>query len=129
MAELQVGPFGHEPATIDMRRVLYIGAILAVSLLVVVTVLYFVLRPDIMLHPVPIVAKPDAIPPARGLPPDPDSDLATLRAKHHALLSSYAWMDSTHAIARIPIERAMTIYVQEHAPQDSPVAKSTVRTK
>jgi hypothetical protein len=43
----------------------------------------------------------------------PHSDLVALLQQEKALLSSYAWTDSTHGAARIPIERAMAIYVQE----------------
>jgi hypothetical protein len=43
----------------------------------------------------------------------PHSDLVALLQQQEALLSSYAWTDSTHGTARIPIERAIAIYVQE----------------
>ena len=73
------------------------------------------------------------IPPVPRLQVHPHSDLVALLQQEKALLSSYAWTDSTHGAARIPIERAIAIYVQEQrkkqatTPSTSPVKTQETR--
>ncbi len=43
----------------------------------------------------------------------PASDLAAYRAEKERVLESYGWVDREHGIVRIPIERAMALYVQQ----------------
>ena len=50
-------------------------------------------------------------PPAPGLQANPDEEWHQVRAKAEALLDNYAWVDGTHARARIPIDRAMALTV------------------
>jgi hypothetical protein len=63
--------------------------------------------------------QPAVLPPAPRLQPHPDNDLTALREEKRALLDSYMWTDKSHRFARIPIERAMQIYVgkQERKPR------------
>ena len=42
----------------------------------------------------------------------PGGDLEALRSQKRALLSQWDWTDSSHRFARIPIERAMSLYAQ-----------------
>jgi hypothetical protein len=52
------------------------------------------------------------------LPPDPrleinePADLARMRAEEDARLTSYAWVDKTAGVVRIPVERAMELLVE-----------------
>ncbi|MGH8212015.1 MAG: hypothetical protein ACREPP_02150 [Rhodanobacteraceae bacterium] len=108
-------PFGHEPSAIAVRRVLIIGAILALVALTSVLVLHFVLRDWVMPRHAGLVLRPDLIPPEPRLQPSPQNDLAEFRAQKEALLSGYAWVDVSHTYARIPVTRAMQIYAQQHA--------------
>ena len=112
-------PFGHEPSAIAVRRVLVIGVILALVVLTSVVVLHFVLRDLVMPDHAQAVLRPGAIPPEPRLQSSPQDDLAAFRAQKEARLSSYAWIDASHAHARIPIARAMRIYVQQRAQPSS----------
>lgn len=115
-------PFGHEPSGIDTRRVLVVGACLALLVLACVISLHFVLRDLVAPQHAGVMIRPAPIPPQPRLQPNPQNDLAVLRAQKEALLSGYAWNGSSHQFARIPIERAMQIYAQQHA---SPPASAT----
>ena len=51
-------------------------------------------------------------PPIQGnvtLQPDPGEDIRALTVEKRRLLEGYAWIDRDRTIARIPIERAMSI--------------------
>jgi hypothetical protein len=51
-------------------------------------------------------------PPIAGpvtLQPAPAGDIATLRSEKRRILSTYAWIDRSRGIARVPIDRAMTL--------------------
>ncbi|WP_428484792.1 hypothetical protein [Rhodopila sp.] len=50
-------------------------------------------------------------PPAPGLQANPADELRQQRAREGALLHGYAWLDSNHTRARIPIDRAMALTV------------------
>ncbi|HVU82594.1 MAG TPA: hypothetical protein VHD89_11365, partial [Rhodanobacteraceae bacterium] len=63
------------------------------------------------------------------LQPHPQTDLAKFRAQKEALLSGYAWVDAQHDYARIPIQRAMQIYVQEHARENAAPASASSGAK
>ena len=108
-------PFGHEPSAIAVRRVLVIGAILALVVLTSVVVLHFVLRDLVIPNYPQAVLRPGAIPPEPRLQPSPQGDLAVFRAQKEALLSGYGWTNASHTYARIPIARAMQIYARQHA--------------
>jgi hypothetical protein len=108
-------PFGHEPAAIATRRVLATGGVLALVVIGIVIVLHFALRNAAMPNHAAVAIRPAPIPPPPRLQPSPQEDLAQLRADKARLLSHYAWTDAAHHYARIPISRAMEIYVQQHA--------------
>lgn len=57
---------------------------------------------------------------AARLQRDPARDLAQLRARHQQILTSTAWVDREAGTARIPIERAMDMLVQEGWPEGAP---------
>lgn len=110
-------PFGHEPSAIATRRVLTTGGALALIVIGVVIVLHFALRNAAMPNHAAVAIRPAPIPPPPRLQPSPEEDLAQLRAEKTRLLSYYAWTDSAHHYAHIPISRAMEIYVQQHSSQ------------
>lgn len=112
-------PFGHEPSAIATRRVLATGGVLALIVVGIVIVLHFALRNAAMPYHAQVAIRPAPIPPPPRLQPSPENDLAQLRAQKARLLSYYAWTDSAHRYAHIPISRAMEIYVQRHASQSS----------
>lgn len=55
------------------------------------------------------------VPPAPRLQSAPRKDLERLRAEEDAVLSSYGWVDPSAGVARIPIERAMTLWAERAA--------------
>jgi hypothetical protein len=113
MAKAPLRPFGHEPPAIAAGRVLWIAGVVAALVLIIIAVLYWVVQRDMIPRVARLTEAAAAIPPAPRLQAHPHSDLVALLRQQEALLSSYAWADSTHGAARIPIERAMAIYVQE----------------
>jgi hypothetical protein len=125
VAESQLRPFGHEPTAIAARRVLWVGAVVAALVLIIIAVLYQIVQRDMIPRVARLTQRAGAIPPAPRLQTHPHSDLVALLQQEKALLSSYAWTDSTHGAARIPIERAMAIYVQEQGKKKQATAAST----
>lgn len=114
MAEMEK-PFGHEPDAIDYRTILICTGIFAVIVIGVVLGLRAILNGAVMPDYTQVAARPGQVPPKPRLQPHPQADLAEFRAQKEALLSGYAWTDAQHDYARIPIQRAMQIYVQRHA--------------
>jgi len=49
----------------------------------------------------------------------PSQDIAAYRAEKNRLLHAYAWVDRPQGIVRIPIERAMSLLVQQQAAKAS----------
>jgi hypothetical protein len=104
----------HESPAISVVTVLRIGAVLGVVVLAIAAILLFARH--VVFPRQPLAVKTAArIPPAPRLQARPELDLAALREKAHADLSTYAWLDAAHAFARIPVQRAIDIYVQQHA--------------
>ena len=58
-------------------------------------------------------------PPGPRLQARPEEEMATLRAGEDAILDTYAWEDEAGGIARVPIERAITIMVGDSGPTES----------
>lgn len=118
MAELHEAPFGHEPPGVATRRV--VGVVLGIGVLIAIALvlLWLALTHWVMPEHAQLKTQPAVLPPAPRLQPTPDRDLAALRAEKKALLEHYAWTDKSHRFARIPIGRAMQMYVgeQKHRP-------------
>jgi hypothetical protein len=59
-----------------------------------------------------LAAEPERTPPLAAMPPPPRLDpqlaraLAALRAREHARLASWGWVDRKRGIARIPVDEA-----------------------
>ena len=66
--------------------------------------------------------EPIEMPAGRSLPAgprlqvNPDRDIERLRAAEKAHLASYAWVDPTAGVVRIPIDRAMQMVAAGHVP-------------
>lgn len=107
-------PFGCEPSGIAVRRILTLGAVLAVG--VIITVISVRLVVERQLEPARARnARTGLIPPPPRLQAHPPEDLAALRAQKLTLLESWGFTDGNRQFAHIPIERAMAIYAQQHA--------------
>lgn len=60
-----------------------------------------------------VVPDTAALPPAPNLEADPSSSLGLLRAREDAVLNTYGWTDSARGLARVPVERAMELYLEK----------------
>jgi hypothetical protein len=56
-------------------------------------------------------------PPGPLLQTDPAKEMEELRAEEDAILGSYGWVDEAGGIARIPIDRAITLIVESGMPE------------
>ncbi len=105
---------GYEPDDLQVRTLLGIAATVLISLLVVVTVAWWLtgwfsrITPgaDRGATPAPVAA------PQPHLQPQPQLDLARHRAAKLRLLTGYAWIDRKDGTVRISIERAMDLMAQ-----------------
>ncbi len=79
--------------------------------------------------PVLPAASEPYLPPAPRLQTDPIGELEALRAEEDALLGSYGWVDRDAGIARIPIERAIELRVEDAARDDRPTAGPEAETE
>lgn len=58
-------------------------------------------------------ARLDTIPPGPRLQSSPPRDMAELRARDREVLTTYGWVDQAHGVARIPVDRAITILAEK----------------
>lgn len=63
-------------------------------------------------------------PPGPRLQTDPAGEMAALRAAEEQLLGSYGWVDRQGGIARIPIERAISLMVGDAEPAPPAAAEA-----
>jgi len=55
-------------------------------------------------------------PPGPRLQADPEGELETMREEERAVLEGYAWVDEASGVVRVPIERAITLMVDDGQP-------------
>ena len=127
-------PIGaHEGADLDVPLITRLAVLLAVILvlLVLVTMLIFYFYekqyPQRTSEAAPVVTFA-SLPPAPRLQATPRLDLQEVRAAEDAHLEGYAWVDRTKGVARIPIERAMTRWVELQNATQAPQVTATVPT-
>ncbi len=117
---------GHEPNVVDYRFVLGFGLVLLVATGLLVLLAQVVLdylaasRPRRV--PPPAAVAPAVLPPEPRLQVSPAEDLRSLREREEAILKSYGWVDRDAGIARIPIERALSLAAERGLPVFPPVA-------
>jgi hypothetical protein len=116
-------------AEIDVKRIVEIGAWLAVITVVAGIVGFFIYRglggsldrADPKPSPLPEASIP-VEPPAPRLQLVPETDLAALRQANRERLSSWGWVDKGAGIAHMPIDEAIArLAVPESAPAPAPV--------
>ncbi len=66
--------------------------------------------------PMLLEARMPHLPPAPRLQTEPFKDLEELRAAEDRELGSYGWVDQASGVARLPIERAIELVVEEGLP-------------
>jgi hypothetical protein len=124
----ETGPkSAHEPADLHIDKILGVAVALAVVLVASVLVLAVLFRLFERVHPgrtseaAPVVTAAD-LPPLPGVVAAPGAELLKVRAQEDLHLEHYGWVDATHTTARIPIERAMTLWVQTYPAPAPPAA-------
>ncbi len=115
-ASAQARSAGHETedmhAGIMIRLVFGLGVVAAVMVFVMVGVQAWLVGMQHRTAPRLTAEQQVHIkPPAPNLQANPPHDIAQLNAAEDQLLGQYAWVDSTHTRARIPIDRAMALTV------------------
>jgi hypothetical protein len=62
-----------------------------------------------------VVTDTTRLPPGPNLEADPTESLVKLHAREDSILNNYGWTDTARGLARVPIARAMELYLeQEH---------------
>jgi hypothetical protein len=61
-------------------------------------------------------ARIDPIPPGPRLQPAPPHDMEELRARDREALTTYGWIDQAGGVARIPVERAISLLTMRGLP-------------
>jgi hypothetical protein len=67
-------------------------------------------------EPVLLEAQMPYLPPEPRLQSSPPKEMAELRAEEDRLLSEYAWTDREAGVGRIPIDRAMSLVLEQGLP-------------
>lgn len=125
---------GHETREAVPRYVLYFAAAVAIAVIAGFavswgTLVYFKNHQS---YPPP----QSSISPGRVLPPPgmpqlqahPNADLQEYLKDQHKILDSYGWVDRKNGVVRIPIQRAMTLLLQQGLPaRNSKTPKGAVQ--
>ena len=105
---------------IDLRSIVLFGFGLTLVSLIVLAVMWamgvvFKESEEAKDRPPPPMAEAldDPIPPGPRLQSTPPRDMDELRAQDHEALSTYGWIDPAAGVARIPIDRAMSIVAEK----------------
>ncbi len=125
-------PSAHEAADLHLPSILWTSIVLAIVL--AVSVLVLVLFFEHMEREFPQrTSEADPKVPASSLPPvprlqtSPLRDLHEVRAAEDSHLNQYGWIDHSHGVAQIPIERAMLLWVKSYS--STPVPTSALSTQ
>ena len=111
----------HETREMSIRPIVMFGVGLAGSTAVILLLMawlfgYFAAREAKLDMPPSPLAETQRLPPEPRLQVAPATDLQEMRAAEDAVLNSYAWVDRTAGIVRIPIDRAITLLSQRGLP-------------
>jgi len=114
------GPARYEPSAVSVRGVTWFIVLLLVALGLVVfaaQVTFDELRarqPRPVIHPARVL--PSGLPPEPRLEASPSATFRELRAGEERILNGYAWVDREQGIARVPIDEAMRLLLQNGLP-------------
>ena len=117
-------PSAHEGSDLHVQKVVWLAAILVVVLVLSILMVLLDFKhlhrtfPDRTSEAAPVVTTA-GLPPAPRLQTNPLRDLAAVRAVEDSHLHQYGWIDSTHTVAQIPIERAMVLWVKSYPAVES----------
>jgi hypothetical protein len=113
----------HEESDVNIRGILMFAATLIVAAIVIHLLVYVLFRylndregrPVALEYPL-AAAQGNRVPPEPRLQTNPRQDLADLRAREDATLTSYSWVDKNAGIVRIPIDEAVKLTLQRGLP-------------
>jgi hypothetical protein len=113
----------HEESDVNVSAILRYGLALAIAAAVIHVFLYWLVgvyerqyqRTQTQVYPM-AVGRQDRLPPEPRLQDNPQEDLRSLRTRQDTRLHEYGWVNKEAGIARIPIEEAMRIVVQQGLP-------------
>ena len=125
---------GPDPAEfdreLDLRGVLSFGIGLALTMVVVLGVVWLLVarwkERQIARDPGPspiAEANRPRLPPEPRLQSSPVRDMEELRAREDSVLTTYGWVDRREGIARIPIDRAIEVLLEEGLPAPPPAPR------
>jgi len=115
MADPQDRPVGtgHDPDTPSLRTLaLAAGGVVAMIALALAAALGIV-KTGPSVSSIPRAPGDGAAPRLQAVP---EADIVAYRREKEALLHGYAWVDRSHGIVRIPIERAMALLASPQPP-------------
>jgi hypothetical protein len=115
----------HEPHRIDAPTLHKLGG-LFVGVFVAILYVMYVLWQHV--HSRTLNLPPPVLPPQPRLQVEPPADRTTQYRAQMQQLTTYGWNDGSHRTAHIPIERAMTLLVQQQAaskPASGPASGSS----
>ncbi len=116
----------HEERDVNTRSVTKVGIGLALLIVGSLFLVWFVFNTLLPRPAGEARVSPPAARDARRLPPEPrlqatpTADLRQMLAAEQRILNSYAWLDSSHATARIPVSVAMDLVAQRGLPAQAP---------
>ena len=112
---------GHEIRDVSASGMLALAAALALTVVVVMAGLWYLLtsseararRSDESALPLPREDQPS---PAPRLQDAPAAEYQQFQAEQDRLLKTYGWVDRQQGVVRIPIDRAIDLYLQHSEP-------------
>ena len=108
---------GHEQEGVNVGRLLQIGLALAIVVVVAMVLMGWLLgalqRNERSAPTATALPPVDRSTPSPQLDPAQPQELRRLRESEEMILKRYEWIDSEKTTARIPIERAMEILVED----------------
>jgi cytoskeletal protein RodZ len=106
----------HEKSDMDPRYALYFAAALAVVVAAIHVGLWWMFyrfeEQQARRQSRPPQVETEKAKPEPGLQISPQGDLEEMRRRENKILSTYGWIDQDSGTARIPIERAMQLFLE-----------------
>ena len=106
----------HEKSDMDPRYVFYFAVALTVVGIGVCVLVWWMFRTfesrQARLESQPVLVETPQPQPERRLQISPQGDLQNLRRQEDEILSTYGWINRESGAARIPIDRAMQLYLE-----------------
>ncbi len=120
---------GHEPSDLKPKNIALFGATLAVTIIGVLLVSYWLFhrfyaietRNEVPPSPLSYLREPA---PGPRLLVNPGRDLKEMRAEEDSVLNHYGWVDRKNGVVRIPIDRAIEILAERGLPARQKVEDS-----